>query len=111
MMYENDTIDKVKTLLQFAKKSGKVVLGHDAVIKQVKKQSVGFILIAEDLSQNTIESLRKNTENSKINMVKFGSKGLFLNIFEKYTGIVGITDGNFIKGIKKHLSSMEDDKF
>ena len=108
-MLENDTAEKIKTMLQFAKKSGKVVLGHDAVIKQVKKQSVSFILIAEDLSQNTIESIKKNTEKCKINMVKFGNKELFLNIFEKYTGIVGIKDENFIKGIKKHLSSKKDD--
>jgi len=108
-MFEQENIDKIVTLLQFAKKSGKVILGRDAVAKAVIKRNVRYVIIATDLSLNTIESLKNITEKYKINVVKFGNKELFLSIFGKYTGIVGISDENFIKGINIHMSSIKDE--
>ena len=108
-MFEQVINEKIITLLQFAKKSGSVVLGHDAVIKMVRTRKVYYILIADDLSENTIHSVLKTASMNKVTVDKFGNKELFLSIFGKYTGIIGITDENFKKGLIKYISSGKDD--
>ena len=94
------SMQKISTLLQFAQKSNSLIFGHDNVVKHIKKKKVCLVIIATDLSENTIRSLEKKTS---IQTIRWGSKELFDELLGKYTGIIGICDENFKKGIIKTL--------
>ena len=103
-MEKNDRTEKIVTMLQLAKKSGKLIFGHDAVLKQIKKKKVEMIILALDLSENSRTSIYKNAENCLIDIVAWGTKDLFEKIFGKLVGIIGVTDINFKSGLKEHFS-------
>ena len=105
MVENDDRTDKIISMLQFAKKSGKLVFGHDAVLKQIKKKKVEMIILAVDLSEKSRQSITRNTENSFIDIVAWGTKDLFEKIFGRLVGIIGVTDINFKSGLKEHFSS------
>ena len=94
--------EKLATLLQFALKANKVVLGHDIVMRSILKKKAQLIICANDLSENSFQSISK-CQNS-IEMIKWGTKSLFYDIFGKPIGIIGILDENFKNGIKKQFS-------
>ena len=99
--------DKVVTLLQLAMKANKVVFGHDAVVRLISKKKVLLLLVANDLSKNSYQSIFKYADSSHIDILNMGNKEFYFQIFGKYTGIIGILDENFKSGIKKHFSSVE----
>jgi len=100
-MYNVANDDKIVTLLQFAKKSGKIVNGFDAVEKQVKKHKVYLLMLAADLSEGRAADVRRFADSTEV--VVWGDKGTYLEIIGKHTGIIGIIDESFTKGIKKYL--------
>ena len=101
-------MDKITTLLQFAFKANKLALGHDPVLRGIYKNKVQLILYAGDLSDNTISSisrvLDKRENKKKIDMIKYGNKDYFYQIFGKNVGVVGVLDNNFNNGMRKQLS-------
>jgi len=97
--------DKIATLLRFAKKSGNIINGYDAVELQVKKKKVFLILLAADLSESRAADVRRFAGN--IEVVVWGDKGTYLEILGKHTGIIGIIDESFTKGITDYLKKMQ----
>jgi len=107
---------KITTLLRFAKKANKVVLGFDAVAKQLqhrkdtiygvrdRKNKVCLLLLASDLAQGTAEKIRKIAQGTEV--IVWADMPTYEDIVGKYTGIVGITDENFKKGI---IDAIRDD--
>ena len=100
-----DQRDKIVALLQFARKANKLILGHDAALKNIKNKKVEMIILALDLSENRQKSIRENTKGLEIDIVNWGTKDLFEQIFDKYVGIISITDTNFKNGLKQYFSS------
>ena len=106
-------MDKITTLLQFAFKANKLALGHDPVLRGIYKNKVHLVLYADDLSENSITSIsrvldKRNIEitnnRKKIDMIKYGNKDYFYQIFGKSVGVVGVLDVNFKNGMRKQLS-------
>jgi len=106
-------MDKITTLLQFAFKANKLALGHDPVLRGIYKNKVHLVLYADDLSENSITSIsrvldKRNIEitnnRKKIDMIKYGNKDYFYQIFGKNVGVVGVLDDNFKNGMRKQLS-------
>jgi len=89
---------KITTLLRFAKKANQFVFGFDAVAKQIQKKRVCLLLLASDLAQGTADKIRKIAQD--IDVIIWADILTYQDIIGKYTGIVGITDDNFKKGIK-----------
>jgi hypothetical protein len=42
---------------------------------------------------------------TKVEIVQWGSKEIFMQVVDKNIGVIGITDENFKNGIKNYLSS------
>ena len=53
---EQTKIVKLKSLLGFAQKSGKLISGEESIIKAIKANKVKLLLIASDSSENTKEN-------------------------------------------------------
>ena len=113
MMEQKETSEKITTLLQFAFKANKLALGHDPVLRGIYKNKVQMVLYADDLSDNSISSISRVLENrniekknnrKKIDMIKYGNKDYFYQIFGKSVGVVGVLDDNFKNGMRKQLS-------
>ena len=105
-----DKDEKIITLLRFSIRSASVVTGHDAVIRQIEKKKVSLIILAKDLSLNTKKNIDIYAKRYNIDLINWGSKNLYQQIFGKMTGIIGILDINFKKGLMEHfsLNKMED---
>ena len=97
--------EKIISLLQLAFKANKIALGHDAVIRLLIKKKVFLLLLAKDLSENSISSISKHIKNNEVEIIKWGNKDIYFQIFNKYTGIVAILDLNFKSGIKNHFTN------
>jgi ribosomal protein L7Ae-like RNA K-turn-binding protein len=95
---------KVFNLLHFAKKSGTLKIGFQEVVRVVKSKKAKIVLIANDLSANTLEKMKSlRQENPSLfyhfsNMEEISQQ---LNI--RKTGILCLTDENISKGISQLL--------
>ena len=108
---END--GKLITVLQFAHKANKLAFGHDAVIRAISKKKARLILTATDLSENSYISIKRTIEEiltPKTEIIKWGNKEKYYEIFGKQIGIVAILNENFQKGFKKHLSFIQSEE-
>jgi ribosomal protein L7Ae-like RNA K-turn-binding protein len=100
-------VNKVATLLHIAKKSFKVIHGFDVVVREIKRKKVCCVLLAEDLSLSTQRSFLHSIRSTNVDVIRFGRKDMYMDIFDKNIGIIGILDINISSGIKKHLSLVE----
>ena len=102
--------EKIRTLLQLSIRSGNVVTGHDAVVRQIEKRRVSLLILAKDLSLNTKKNIEIYANKYNIDLISWGNKEQYQQIFGRITGIIGILDINFKKGIMEHFSliKMED---
>ncbi|MDL2281295.1 ribosomal L7Ae/L30e/S12e/Gadd45 family protein [Selenomonadales bacterium OttesenSCG-928-I06] len=53
---EENKTKKLKSLLGFAQKSGKLISGEESILKAIKSNKVKLLLIASDSSENTKET-------------------------------------------------------
>ncbi len=103
-MEQNKVDEKVMTLVHFARKSGKLVIGYDAVRRSVESGHSILVLIANDLEKGRQRSMRFLCEQSKVQLRLFSDKnniGIALNTRD--VGIVSIEDRNLARGAMKYL--------
>jgi ribosomal protein L7Ae-like RNA K-turn-binding protein len=98
--------EKIETLLQLAFKANKLVFGHDAVLRFFDKKKIEMIIVAEDLSRHSLNSIKRRTEGNLIEIITWGSKALYFRLFGKEIGIIGILDKHFKSGLKGHFSTI-----
>lgn len=84
------------SLLGIARRAGKLSLGHDAVVDAVRKESARLIIFAQDLSQNTVEDIRRQAQLVKIQTITIlesvESVGLAIG---KRVGVIAVNDDGF----------------
>ncbi len=96
--------DKIKNLLGFAMKSGKLVSGEDSCRIEIKKNGVFLIIVAEDASDNTKKLFTDKTTYRKIPLRFFESKeGLGHIIGKMSRAVIGIKDKGFAEKIIGYL--------
>ncbi|MBM4399218.1 MAG: ribosomal L7Ae/L30e/S12e/Gadd45 family protein [Candidatus Cloacimonetes bacterium] len=98
---------KVLTLMQFARKAGKLVYGYEQCIKQMEKNKIKLLLYTTDLSQNTKNKLMNYLKHSDniLKMKEFGTQEeLSASLGLPFTGIIGILDNNFASKIITYLN-------
>jgi ribosomal protein L7Ae-like RNA K-turn-binding protein len=93
-------VEKVKMLIGFANKAGKLVIGRSAVIAAQQRRKLSLIIIAEDASEkNDLADAGAN-----IPLLRFGSKEILGEwLGRREVAIVGITDSQFAASLKKAL--------
>ncbi|MDY6915168.1 MAG: ribosomal L7Ae/L30e/S12e/Gadd45 family protein [Candidatus Cloacimonadota bacterium] len=101
--------NELKSLLQLAKKAGKLSYGYDAAERSCRNGDSALILMAKDLSARTQKGFSYNANAYNINFKEVGTKkdfGIILN--RKEVGIISINDKNFAEGILKSLINSEE---
>ena len=97
--------EKIATLLQIAVKAKQLVFGHDAVLKLIVKKKVLLVILAEDLGRTSHQSIIKHAEQGKIDTLIMGTKNSYYKVLGINTGIIGILDKNFKRGIVEIASN------
>ncbi len=88
---------KVKTLLGFAKKSGKVISGETAVEDGMKRNIFTFLLIASDMPEKRKKYWEKKCKEKNIKYYVLGTK-------EEYGAILGISPRNLLTVTDKQMA-------
>ncbi len=102
------TKDKLKSLLQFARKAGVVQVGFDATVRCCLKGKSYLILYAEDLAENSRKRLLRVIEETGLPAYEVLTKKDMSELFDRQEiGIISVNDVNFANGLKKHLKSIE----
>lgn len=96
-------MNKFLSVLGFAKKAGKVVLGYDAVLTCMKEGKAKLVFISSDLSPKTAKNINFETEKYNVKLIStLLTMEEISKIIAKKVGVVAITDENFANGLIKH---------
>ena len=91
--------EKAKSMLRLAKKAGKITLGYDATVEEIKKKRSCLVIIAKDLSYKTFKKLGRYSENIIVNL----SMIEIYEILGKTSGIISVNEKGFAKEINRLL--------
>lgn len=94
--------DSLTSLLGFAQKSGNVSSGSFAVLKSIDKNRAKLVIIAEDISENSIKKIREKCNIKKIPIIKFATKDTLGHyIGKELRAVISINNDNFAENILK----------
>lgn len=96
-------MNKIYGMLGFARKSGNLLLGYDAVTDGIKNKKVVLVICSTDSSEKIRDKVKKLCNTNTIKCLDYGLKveiGSILNKSE--VSFVGICDGNMADYIMKH---------
>jgi len=94
--------NKVIGMLGLARKSGKLIVGFDALTTHLKKNRIPLVIIAKDASDKGKQNMIFYCEKQETNYLEFSSKeelGRILNRLE--VSFVGIKDRNMAEYVVK----------
>jgi predicted RNA-binding protein YlxR (DUF448 family) len=103
---EVDIDQKIISLLQLAKRAGKINFGSDTVLKIMKKEKSGLIIITNDLATKSQDRIKREIDINKFDIKHWGTKDLIFTKLGKFAGIMILTDNNFVKGLNDLLKRM-----
>jgi len=99
-MMEND---KLLSMLGMARKAGKTALGADDILSQINKRKCCFVLISEDLSENSKKKIVNACEYNKIEYINTTyskeKMGKAVGLIE--VSAAGFTEKGFAQAAKK----------
>lgn len=96
---------KIESYLGFAKKSRNLITGYNTCVVSIKK--IKLLIIAEDLSENTVKKLIKLSVDNKVPYRIYGNTEELSRITGSHErGIYGITDRNFADVILKEIDGI-----
>lgn len=98
-----DKIQKITTLMQFARKAGKLISGYDACLRAMHQHKLHLVLLAEDTAPRTCRGIEQAlTENqTAIPILKAGLQAeLSQALGLPKSGVFGIGDKQFATAIK-----------
>lgn len=89
---------KFCSMLGITKKAGKLLSGSFNVEKNIKKNLIYTVIIADDASTNTVEKFKKLCEIYKTSYIVYGSKNLLGKCIGKNeTSVIGIMNNELAK--------------
>jgi len=95
---------KVDSYLGFAAKSRNLVSGYHTCLHAMKQKKLKLLILAEDLSENTVKKMVKMANESNIPIrIYGGSEELSKVTGSRERGIFGIIDVNFADVILKEI--------
>lgn len=102
MLTNNDSDQKLLTLLGFAQKAKKVISGDANVRAFLKKRQIKLLILADDISNEAKERWqRKANEHQVPTIIAADKKSLGLSIGQSPRAIIGLLDDSFTKAIKE----------
>lgn len=96
---------RILTLMQFARKAGKLLAGMDACERALKHQNLRLMIVASDSSERSKTAIKRIMGNLAfpVKLIETGTKqeiSFALGLPE--TGIFGISDKNFAAKIEEY---------
>lgn len=104
VIIEKHAIDKILSLIHFARKAGKIAMGFSAVLKSMHEGKSRMILIAEDISENTLKKIMR--ENSSLNIPHYifsDMNTISSSLKINKIALISVDDINFAKGMLKYI--------
>ncbi|AHM56617.1 hypothetical protein EAL2_c13220 [Peptoclostridium acidaminophilum DSM 3953] len=94
----------VLTLLGFAAKSGNLVTGEDALVNEIRRNSLRLLIIAQDASDNTKKKLSDKAKSYGVDFyICFSKDEISRAIGKENRAAVGIKNAEFHKRLKELL--------
>ncbi len=85
-----------------------VAIGYNTCVFSMSKSKVKLIILAEDLSQNSVEKIKSEADRKGIPVRVYGNKQELSHMTGKEnSGIFGITDANLSKAILEEIDHMQ----
>ncbi|RPI00968.1 MAG: hypothetical protein EHM72_07715 [Calditrichaeota bacterium] len=89
---------KIKTLIGFAIRAGKVIIGRSAVLAALEKNQIRLVVISEDASEK-LDFLQ--SPDAHVRSIRFGNKEELGAWFgRKQVAVFAITDAQFSKAVE-----------
>jgi ribosomal protein L7Ae-like RNA K-turn-binding protein len=90
---------KIKTLIGFALRAGKVIVGRSAVVAALEKKQIRLIVISEDASEK-LDFLQSPA--AQVRSIRFGNKEELGAWFgRKEVAVFALTDAQFSHALEK----------
>ena len=102
---------KIKTMLGFAKKAGKITSGEGITLENLKNGTVKLVILASDASANTSKRIKDKSSYRDIPVIECLDRyeiGKAMGVEERV--VVGITDRGFADSIKKIVGGEQHGK-
>ena len=92
----------IASMLGFAQRARKLSSGAVAVLSAIEKNKAKLVIIANDISDNSIGKIRDKCKHKKIPMIKFAEKETLGHyIGKELRAVISVNDQNFAKSILK----------
>lgn len=106
--------EKIKGLLGFAKRAGKITFGSDAVLKDIRDNKVKAVLLSSDASERTARKIKEAAKLAGIDsaVLGFDKEILGRSIGRDGVAVTAVTDKSFAARIIElaNLDSIKDTK-
>ena len=103
--------NKVLSYLGFAAKARKLVTGYNTCIYMMEKKKIRLLILAEDLSENSVKKMASAAEKHNVPCKIYGAGEQLSKITGNAgKGIFGITDKNFAKVISDGIDHIQSEK-
>ncbi len=100
--------NKFLGMMGLARKSGNVSFGYDQVVEMIKKNKVQLVIIAEDISENSLKKIISVCETFEIQWIQYSTKEILSDATGLYNkSIFGINDNNFAKQMVVYHNDMK----
>ena len=101
-------MNKAYSIISLASKAGKLVTGEDAVRNSIRGGKVKLAIVSEDASDNTKKRIGNSADFYKVSFIIWGMKEEFgKSVGKSARSVLGITDENFSKSLKKKVMTEE----
>ena len=100
--------ERIHSYLGFARKSRNLISGYNTCLYGIQKRKVKLLILAADLSENTLEKFRRLCEAQKMEYrICLTAEQLSMYAGEEGKGIFGVTDQKFADVISKEIDQMK----
>ncbi|MBO4990725.1 MAG: ribosomal L7Ae/L30e/S12e/Gadd45 family protein [Firmicutes bacterium] len=100
--------ERIHSYLGFARKSRNLISGYNTCLYGIQKRKVKLLILAADLSENTLEKFRRLCESQKVEYrICLTAEQLSMYAGEEGKGIFGVTDQKFADVISKEIDQMK----
>ena len=96
--------NKVLSYLGFAAKARKLVTGYNTCIYMMEKKKIRLLVLAEDLSENSVKKMVSLAARHNIPYIVYGTKEVLSHRTGNVeAGIFGVTDENLAAAISREI--------
>lgn len=98
--------DKILNFLGLCRRAGKLTVGNDAVIDEVKNGKAKLVIVSGDISLNTEKKLSKACANYKVEILKLNrTRDELSQALGRFCAVVAVLDDGFSKKLTQLISN------